>query len=250
MDGHTIYSQESQVPYSALDTYGHIKIDALLTLFQDAASLQCKSLGISGYDLSPKGLKWVVSRYQVTIHQSPEWAAPFVLNTWRAPWKNLYELRNFTISTPDGGPLVTALGIWIMINAKNSKPVRLSPHLPKALMEPTAAPPDLWESGSALEAFDRQVRFKTRYQDLDLNGHINNTVYVKWAVEALPEPYISRFVPQRAVIRYLKESFHPDIVISQVNITVQESRLTSHHAILREENHEALCELTLTWKKV
>ncbi|WP_022668795.1 acyl-[acyl-carrier-protein] thioesterase [Desulfospira joergensenii] len=248
-DTDLIHVREIELPYSAISATGQIKIDSLLNLFQDAASTHSRELGISGFDLAPKGLKWVVSRYQIRIIQGLPLSDPFLLKTWRRPWKNLYELRYFSVFDLTGKELVSALGIWILLKAKTSKPVRLTPHLPAELMSVPADTPDLWENDHDLDTYDYQTRFKIRYHDLDLNQHVNNSVYVKWAMEALPAPDIFDFSPCRLVISFVKESFYPDMIISKIKINSREKELTSFHSITHARDNSRLANLTVHWEK-
>ncbi|MCA1787917.1 MAG: hypothetical protein LC657_18240, partial [Desulfobacteraceae bacterium] len=117
----SVFTQKMTLPYSAMGANGHIRIDRILNLFQDIAGIHAHQLGISGFDLAKKNVKWVISRYQIRVHDILKWPQPFELKTWRLPWKNLYELRQFAIVDKEGTTFISALGIWIMINAMNAK---------------------------------------------------------------------------------------------------------------------------------
>lgn len=246
----TIFTQKLNFPYSAIGANGQVRMDRLLNMFQDIAVMQCDKFGISGFDMAKKQLKWVVSRYQVQIHKNPEWLAPLELKTWRSPWKNLYELRQFSIVNPAGEELISALGIWILVKANNSKPVRLSPHMPKELMTPTTSCPELVKNDHDLNEFDHESEFKIRALDLDFNQHVNNTVYTQWAMEALPANILIDFMPINCIVSFLKESFYPGNIISSVKIDHQQDTLLSRHSISLKENRVKLANLTMIWKKI
>ncbi|HSL62997.1 MAG TPA: acyl-ACP thioesterase domain-containing protein, partial [Desulfotignum sp.] len=117
MKRESVFSQKMMLPFSAMGANNHVRMDRILGLFQDAAGLHAHELGISGFDLAGKNLKWVISRYQICVHDTLEWPRPFELRTWRHPWKNLYELRRFDMVDADGRSLISALGIWVMVKA-------------------------------------------------------------------------------------------------------------------------------------
>jgi len=249
MDSDTVFSQKSQLPYSAIGAGGQVKIDRILNMFQDAASQQCNQLGISGLDMAKKQLKWVMSRYQIQIHKNPQWLEPLELKTWRSPWKNLYELRYFSIVNQKQEELISALGIWILVKAENSKPVRLSPHLPKYLMTPTQSCPELEKNDHDLDVFDHESEFKIRAHDMDLNQHVNNTVYVQWAMESMPLNLLNEFNPVNCTVSFLKESFYPDKIVSKVKIDFFPDTLITRHSIFQISSTLKLANLTMTWKK-
>lgn len=245
----SVFCQKMMLPFSAMGPNNHVRIDRILGLFQDAAGLHGHELGISGFDLAEKNLKWVISRYQIRVHHALGWPHSVELRTWRHPWKNLYELRRFAIVDADGTLQISALGIWVMVKAANSKPVRLSPHMPPRLMEQTAPAPDLWSHGPEPPAWNHQKRFHIRMHDLDLNQHVNNTVYVAWALEALPKSWLCRRIPQSLMISFLKEAFYPDAVVSKAAVAELSDTIKTVHAIFHETSGEKLAVLTLTWKK-
>jgi len=244
-----IYSQKLQLPYSAIGAKGQVRIDRLLNMFQDVASLQCDQFKISGFDMAKKQLKWVVSRYQTKIHRNPHWMEPLEIQTWRAPWKNLYELRQFSIINQNKEELISALGIWILVKASNSKPVRLTPHLPNALLKSADCCPELIKNDHDLKDFDHESEFKIRVLDLDLNQHVNNTVYAQWAIEALPPEVLLKFSPTDCTVSFLKESFFPGTILSCVKIEHHPDMLTTRHSIFLRPTMIKLANLTMKWKK-
>ncbi|MCA1792889.1 MAG: hypothetical protein LC660_03275 [Desulfobacteraceae bacterium] len=250
MDSKQIFTEQMVLPYSAMAANNHIRLDRILTLFQDAAAMHALALGVSGQDLEKIGFKWLISRYQIRVHESLQLAQSFTLKTWRLPWKNLYELRQFTIENTNGSLVISALGVWVMVNAANSKPVRLTPNMPADLMAKTATAPDLWPNNPDLSEYDQKKQFHVRMHDLDLNQHVNHTVYVTWAMESLPISWLFRHTPRTLVVSYLKESFYPDVVVVKTSLSDTAGSLKTCHAIFHEASGARLACLTLTWSKI
>lgn len=250
MNNDLIFTINLTLPYSAVNANGRVKADWLLNIFQDAASQQCHTLNISSFDMAKKQLKWVVAQYQITMHRPIEMMQPLTLKTWRAPWKNLYEIRQFSLGPEQAPPMVTATSVWILIKAKSGKPVRLGPHMPPFLMqEPAAQPPDLIRPGNFGE-FHHETRFPVRFLDLDLNQHVNNRVYLGWAIESLPEPYCFEYSPIECKVVYRKEGLFGDQIQSRVQMTLVDDQLSTKHSILRQATGEELARINLEWKKI
>ncbi len=245
-----LFSTDITLPYSAINANGKIKADWLLNIFQDAASHQCHSLGISGFDMAKKRLKWVVSQYEIHIHDHVDWLTPVRLTTSRAPWKNLYEVRKFSLTSEDGASLVTAIGIWILIKADTGKPVRLKPHLPEALMQTTAQEPKLFKPSGEFGEFHHETLIQVGFLDLDLNQHVNNRVYLRWAVESLPEPYCFDYTPVQCTVSYLKAGLYGHTILNRIRLEFTQTGLTTHHTILNEATMEELARLSLNWEKL
>nr|WP_321404270.1 acyl-ACP thioesterase domain-containing protein [uncultured Desulfobacter sp.] len=251
-----IFSQKINLPYSALTIGGRVKLDWLLNIFQDAAAAQCHALGISGFDMAKKHLKWVVAQYRVQIHTPIDWMMPLVVQTWRAPWKNLYEIRQFRLMSEPVDPLeapiplVTASSIWILIKAVNNKPVRLTPHMPASLMTcPAHESVKRIKPRADLTHVDYECSFPVHFLDLDPNEHVNNPVYVRWAVESLPDKLNFEYTPVTCDVIYQKPALPADTVLSRISMKVDNEILFTDHVIVRQISHEPLAHLMIAWKK-
>lgn len=251
-----MFSQTFNLPYSALTIGGRLKMDWLLNVFQDAASTQCHAQGISGFDMAEKDLKWVVAQYRIQIHKPIDWMTPLVIQTWRTPWKNLYEVRQFRLMAEQEHrlenpcPLVTASSIWILIKAANNRPVRLAPNMPPSLMKsPGQEPAELIKPDADLARVDHECNFPVHFLDLDLNEHVNNRVYVRWAVESLPGRLNFEYTPVTCDVIYQKEALPGDTVQSRISMNFKNDLLFTDHIIVRQSSKEKLAHLMLTWKK-
>jgi medium-chain acyl-[acyl-carrier-protein] hydrolase len=245
-----IFTQTIKLPYSAIGANGRVRMDRLFNYFQDAASHHCDTLGISGIDMAKKQLKWVVSRYRVRIHKSPKWLDPLELKTWRRPWKNLYELRQASIINQANEEVISALGIWVLVKANNCKPVRLNRHLPEELLIPADPCPELEKNDHNLSSFDHESEFKIRANELDLNQHVNNTIYCQWAMEGLPPEFLSKFTPVSCIVSFLKESFYPGKILSCIKIQNASDTPITLHSIFSRETKVKLANLTMEWEKI
>jgi len=248
MSNPPVFSTDLILPYSAINANGRVKVDWLLNAFQDVATQQCMTLRISGFDMAKKQLKWVVAQYQIKIHDIIG-MMPLTLKTWRAPWKNLYEIRQYALGPQIGPPLVTATSIWILIKAKTGKPVRLTPHMPTDLMEQSASKAPGLIRTEEFGEYHHETRFPVRFLDLDLNQHVNNRVYLKWAVESLPEPYCFEYAPTQCTVIYRKEGLYGDQVLSRVKMDLTNRHLITSHSILKQSTGEELARLNLDWIK-
>ena len=244
-----IFSLHMQLPYSAVTANGWARADWLLNIFQDIASQQCHTLGVSGFHMAEKGLKWVVAQYRIHIHTPMNWLFPFTLSTWRYPFNNLYEVRRFTITDPEGRTRVEASGIWILIKSDTGRPVRLGKHLPEPMMQVQGPDPGLIKTHPDIQDTQPATRFRVLFQDLDLNQHVNNGVYLKWALESMPRPHGFSYTPVKAQVYYLKECFFPDRIDCRVAITDTPLGITSSHAIVRSGSDVVLARVALDWQK-
>ncbi len=201
------YETRLNVRYADTGIQARLKPGMILNYFQDMATEHCTRLGVTGMDLLPKNLAWVVYRYQLNIRQYPVWRQGLHLKTWRHPANNLYELRAFEVRDDAGNLMITAKSAWILTRLDTRKPVRLKPHLPERMMTETANPIENdFEPLPEPTAADDSRSFVVRMHDLDFNRHVNNTVYAIWAMESAPRETAVQCLPHEIAIQYQGEA--------------------------------------------
>ena len=231
-----IFNKKIRINYSDLDFRGRLKIISILNILQDSASIHASKLGISGFELARKNFAWVVSRYQIKIVKLPGWNDDISIKTWRVPFKNLYEFRYFNIKDKTGSDIINAAGIWIMVKKENCRPVRLSRFLPdfmsNANLNMTVENSDILDKILKLpETIHCQIPFIVRINDLDLNQHVNNAVYLEWAVETIPWEFAKIYRPEKIDISFHKASFYGDTILSKTEIVKNSSFPATLHTI-------------------
>ena len=91
--------------------------------------------------------------------------------------------------------------------------------------------------------------FKVRYTDIDSNQHVNNTKYVDWAIETLPEEIVNNYYLDEVKVTFEKECKYGQIVNVYTDIREEESGLlVSIHKIETEDKKE-LTKLIGCWKR-
>jgi len=232
-----------------MDARGLTKIVSIMNFLQDTASEHAHHLGVSSFDLARQNVAWVIYRYHIEIHSYPRWLETVNVSTHRRAWKNLYEVREIHMEKKgEKSPFITARTAWVMVNKKNQRPVRLDRYLPREMLansltlDPFPPPLKPWER------MDFELFFKVRMHDLDLNDHVNNAIYVEWAVETLPREILEKFRPGAIDVTFQKQAFYGDIIVSRTQITFQETLPMTVHTIAREADQGVLATLHITWK--
>ncbi len=248
MKADSVLTRHIVFPYSAIDARHRPRIPLLLHFFQDLAAEHAACLNISGLDLGKKNYKWVISKYHIRISGKISWMDQLTIKTWRTPFKNLYDMRQFEIQDHNDTVLVSATGVWIMINKNTLKPVRLDRFMTGKLLESPDPNldfrlPEIKYSGPA----DIEKCFDIEYQNIDLNQHVNNTVYLNWALETVPVEMMTDYFPTQIDMSFHRESYHGQKILSQLKISDQGSSRISSHRILENENQTVLSMVNIKW---
>lgn len=298
------YEKKVNIGYSTIGKQGVLKIVSIMNFLQDTASEHAALMGVSGFDLAKENLGWVIFRYHIEIMNNPAWQDEIAIRTDRFSCKNLYEIRNLTITMADNGamvdgvqlnknrgqtrltdgilkrgetldkknqekPLVNARVCWVMVNRQNGRPVRLSRFMDKEFTHNggllkkekcnnnKALQDNSIQNNEGLESYFQdiikpenihyQLPFKVRMHDLDLNGHVNNAIFVEWGVETVPEEILSRFSPASIDVIFNKESLYGDSIVSQTEIGEDFGMPVTFHSIIRQQDQIELARLNICW---
>ena len=212
-----IYSQRYKVRSYESDTTGALKAVSLLNYFEDAAGEHANQLGVGGHDLMARKFSWVLSRLHLKVFRYPHWEDRVTLRTWPYGWKKIFAMREFELSGENGEILALATTTFIIIDLEKKKPVNAGAILPdfplyadRALHDSLGPMPRLKTDLPYLER-----PFLVRLNDLDLNRHVNNAVYVEWALETLPDELGRNSGPAELEVAFRGEIGYGDRVLSR-----------------------------------
>ena len=160
------------------------KISSLFHELQEVSGESASQFHASGPDLEKYGLMWVVVRYELNFKKTPVPGDRLLIQTWALPFRHKLSQRNYVLSDKDGNAVITAAGVWAIVDrcTRNMvEPEQFPIHLPEEkneiMISRPAAPNKLDTSYS-----DEYIVIES---DLDTNLHMNNTRYFDLAEDRI-----------------------------------------------------------------
>lgn len=175
------------------------RVKSLFNYMQSSADRHSKSLGTSVSFMSEKNLTWVYTRFYAVVERYPELYEKIYCKTWRSEAGDGLVSREFIVSSGDGGLLVRATSTLALID----KTTRKSVPIPEDIILKLEHRKDLSInfSGNIVEhvdEFDYIFSMKARYDDIDINGHMNNAsyadVFFESAFENMKNPMVMKSI--------------------------------------------------------
>lgn len=158
-----------------------------MDLAQEAANLHAAILGFGYNDMIASKTAWVLSRMHVVFVDTPRWRDDVTLFTWHKGLERLFFLRDFIMTGREGNPKIKATTSWLVLNLETRRLVRD----PNLLDEGTICSENVLDNPVDKVVMPKGVepQFVTGhlvgYSDLDMNGHVNNAMYMQWAMDAV-----------------------------------------------------------------
>ncbi|HCW74290.1 MAG TPA: hypothetical protein DHM90_11405, partial [Clostridiaceae bacterium] len=203
---------------------------------------------------------WVLYAWKLHLDEGDYYAKKLTFTTFALFHRDIYSHRYFYVTDEEGNMVGYALSVWIVIDKDRRKMVKI----PSPVKEVYTGGLDeilssrQQEIVNALDPaplkkrknvdYTHEKTIELRFQDIDSNQHVNNTVYIGWAMESLTtdsdEKFLIENVPEDMSIVYKKEKLPGGNVLVK---TEQKDR-HSYHEILDEEGC-LLSIVEIKWKK-
>lgn len=204
-----MFSFQSKIRYSEVDSRGRLTETALLDYFQDCSVFQSEESEIGVAFLKEKKLAWILSSWQIGIERLPLLGEAVEIQTWPYKMKGFYGYRNFVMKDQQGTMLACANSIWILMDLENGRPAKIPDFFGDIYgMEPPLPMEQLGRRVDALPDGVSMAAMKVPSYFIDTNQHMNNSKYVLIAQECLPK----HFHMKEVQVEYRKAALLGDVI--------------------------------------
>jgi medium-chain acyl-[acyl-carrier-protein] hydrolase len=183
-----IYYQEKKIVFSDFDADGGIKISSLLSHTSVMAMEDYADRGCPWASLVSRGIMFLVAGVNLRLHKNIQENEIITAATYERGIKGAACLRDYFFLNGKGEKVMSAASAWIVCDIEKRRILRPdTDRLPWRLGEnPKVVDCDDYSRIHIPEGMEPAGTRKVRYSDLDLNGHVNNSVYSGMAADVLP----------------------------------------------------------------
>jgi medium-chain acyl-[acyl-carrier-protein] hydrolase len=170
-----------------LDRRRRMSLPVMYRMLQDAAEQHAVSLGFDTETLLRRNLSWVLYRLHTLLAGLPEGRQDITVTTWPSATDSRLAYREFTIAVAGRAePFARVASVWILLDIIRKRPVHLPGILDAGFLIPERALENPFPPLSGSLDGGREIDFKARLSDIDLNDHVNNFHYYGWIIESVP----------------------------------------------------------------
>ena len=227
------------------DKNGYLRIVTLLNILQDMADSHAANLGLGMEFCLSNGLAWVGANYHIKISRMPKIHEDIRLVTWPSEERKLGAIRDFAVYDSNNDLIICATSQWILIDFARKRPVALKDKLPQYKVVNEHSLVSDFEKLPEPETMDFCKTFSVRFDDIDINMHVNNALYPLWATEGLPHDFRENHLPQEIEISFKKEGHLGE----DVEVVSQLSDNLSVHSIKALSDNRELSRIRIKWLK-
>jgi fatty acyl-ACP thioesterase B len=194
-------------------------IETSMNHLQETALNHVKTAGLldDGFGSTPemakKNLIWVVTRMQVMVGRYPTWGDVVQVDTWVSPSGKNGMRRDWLVRDCKTNEILTrATSVWVMMN-KLTRRLSKIPDEVRGEIEPhfLNSAPVVEEDSRKLRKLDGNTAdyvrrgLSPRWNDLDVNQHVNNVKYIGWILESVPPAILETHELASMSLEYRRE---------------------------------------------
>ncbi len=240
------WEKEYQIRTYECDKNSNLRVLTLMNILQDMADSHASDLGLGLEFCLKNGFAWVGSNYHIQISRLPMLHETIRVETWPSAEKKLGAVRDFVVYDAKGNIIITASSQWILIDFIRKRPISLKDHLPEYTVIPERALETDFPKLPEPERIDCSRTFSVRFDDIDINRHVNNAVYPLWATECVDHEFRDSHFPAEIEIAFKKECRLGE----DVGIASQIDDLISNHSVKALSDGRELARLRIKWQKI
>lgn len=246
MNENFCFTQSYTIDYYNQNMNGTLKESVLLNYLQEIATNHAEQLGIGPSYVFKNNYAWVVLRYKIELYSELNNLKKLIIETESRGIAKIYAFRDFALYNEANQCLGRVTSTWALIDMNTRKVLPIHQLLKDRFPTFQKREHDLAYSKTEI-ANERELQqeFLVRFDDIDINQHVNNSTYLTWILEAIPGKFRKEYYPRQLDIRYKKEAQLGDKIISQAHYDSEVNQSTHLVTNTQDEAVEAI----IVWEK-
>lgn len=239
-----VYRESFLIPFDMVDVNNQVKLPKLLSHCLFVSGKQSHDLGRSDdFVLEHFGLVWIITDYEVAITRLPRFTETITIETEAISYNKFFCYRTFKLYDEQGQLLIDVLSYFALLDPKTRK---VSPILDEIVSVYGAESVKKIQRAPKMATLENPISldYRVRYFDIDMNGHVNNSIYLDWMYDVLGYDFLSQHRPSHLQLKYNREVSAGGVVSSQY----ERKGLTTYHDIRSEGQVNA--QAKITWESL
>lgn len=240
-----LFEETVKIRYSEMDCDLTLKPSALLQFMQDLASDNAESLGFGYSYIVKNNLAWFLLKYRIEFEDYPEGVYDLTIKTEPRGYNKIFAYRDFYIFQ-NAKQIGRATSTWALVDLETKSMANASEVLAENqyMIQHEKRDDDLSYGKIRLpQEFDIEKSFEIRFDDLDVNQHVNNANYIVWAFEPLDFNFRRTHKLKTLDMMFKKEITYGLGVSVKVKI---DNNITTHE-LINAQTGEDLCLISAEW---
>jgi len=207
----------TEIPCFMADRHKLLRPVSFFDLAQQMAMVGGEYCGFGEAVLGKFGVVWVLARMDVKFLKPVHRDDKVTINTWHRGQQSIFFNRDYELLDENGERAVVGTSSWIVMNFETRRAVRADRieglEIGEAQNDERVMEEDAHKvvipRGAEL---DKVGEHRVAYSDIDANQHVNNAMYIEWAMDVIPEEIVNSKPVSEVSINFIKEAVPGEVV--------------------------------------
>lgn len=228
-----------KIPMFLCDRFGNLPLATLTKILVDVSGQHTNAIkgGQVNEYMETHNLAWIILQYHIELDRPPQAGEEITVTTHADGYNRLFCYRKFVVKTSRDKVLAEAEMTFAWLDMDRRKLVRLDPDIMVAFNTLYENRIRRLPSPEVINLNDSDIikeNFNIYYSNIDMNNHVNNTVYIQWAIDSLGIDFLTSHQIKSLNIKYDKEVLQEETV--QVLSTIEKDKLIRSLHLIQVEN--------------
>ncbi len=232
--------------YYEKDLNRNLKLVSLFNFMQDVAAMHAQENGFGENFVFSNNMAWFLLKLKLDILENINDAQDIEIKTESRGISKLFAFRDFHFYN-NGKLFAKANSQWALVDFNSKKIVK-----PQGILDLQSfekKDDDLeFEKIPVIENPMFKKEFRIRFDDIDINKHVNNANYPAWALECLDFDFRNNHIVKSVDIYYKKDIDTAGKIISEA--VLDEKDCLTIHSIKNAQTDEELCSVKIKWAEI
>lgn len=207
-----VFKKTFTIRYEDVDPYNRLTPSSLTRYLLDVGSAHSDSCGYGYNDIPVTHAVWIILNWKIELYQTPHYADQITICTWAKKAVRTFCYRDYEILNEKNQVIGIATSKWVLIHDQTRKIMTISQDLLAAygLVNRSVFSDEIQKLKEPACAYTNQFDYTILRRDLDTNHHVNNSNYVDFACEALPEKIYENMNFHHMEVMYKKQTLYQE----------------------------------------
>lgn len=226
-----------------VDFTGHLTMGVLGNHLLNCAAFHATERGFGMMTLNNSHYTWVLSRLAIELTHMPRQYEKYTIQTWIEKVYRLFTDRNFALFDANGNPIGYARSVWAMISMETRKLANLCSLYGGKLADYVCDKACPIDKPAHINVTDGTFvgEYRTRYSDIDINGHVNSIKYIEHILDLFPLDLFKEKQVKRFEMAYMAESYYSD----SLAFYREQTGTDEYNIEVKKNNTEIVCRSKL-----
>jgi len=163
-----------------IDSQFKLRMQSAARFFQEMATLHSTKIGAGPEILFEKGVIWFLHRLEIEFFRYPVLGEDITITTWSRGFKGFKGFREYHIHSSQGD-IARGSSVWLFFDINRKRIAKVPVQISRLYEIETEKWFDKdindWETCGRIHP-EQQIDISLRFSDFDVNGHVNNTIYL------------------------------------------------------------------------